>query len=43
MFPNILEENHVGASKSTHADSKMLYMEGDRPRGRGGRGESVRN
>ena len=30
-------------STSTHTDSKMLYTEGDRPRGRGGRGESVRN
>ena len=38
-----VEENHVGASTSTHTDNKMLYTEGDRPRGRGGRGESVRN
>ena len=38
-----VEENHAGASTSTHADNKMLYMEGDRPRARGGRGESVRN
>ena len=39
----LIEENHAGASTSTHADNKMLYTEGDRPRGRGGRGESVRN
>ena len=39
----LVEENHAGASTSTHNDSRMLYMEGDRPRGRGGRGESVRN
>ena len=37
----LLEENHAGASTSTHANNKMLYTEGDRPRGRGGRGESV--
>jgi hypothetical protein len=35
----LVEENHVGAATSTHTDSKMLYMEGERPRGRGGRGE----
>jgi hypothetical protein len=41
----LVEENHVDGSTSTHIDSKMLYMEGERPRGRGGRGlgESVRN
>jgi hypothetical protein len=41
----LVEENHVGASTSTHTDSKMLYTEGERPRGRGGRGrgESVCN
>ena len=39
----LIEENHVGASSSTHADGKMLYMEDDRPRGRGGRGGSARN
>ena len=39
----LVEDNHTGASTSTHADNKMLYTEGDRPRGRGGRGESVRN
>ena len=38
----LIEENHAGASMSTHTDNKMLYMEGDRPRGCGGRGESVR-
>jgi hypothetical protein len=38
----LVEENHVGAAAtSTHTDSKMLYMEGERPRGRGGRSESV--
>ena len=39
----LIEENHSGASTSTHTDSKMLYTEGDRPHGCGGRGESVRN
>mgnify|MGYP000279394766 CR=1 FL=1 len=39
----LVEENHTGASTSTHADNKMLYTEGDRPHGRGGRSESVRN
>ena len=39
----LIEENHAGVSTSTHTDNKMLYMEGDRPRARGGRGESVRN
>ena len=39
----LVEENHAGASTSTHTDNKMLYTERDRPRGRGGRGESVRN
>jgi hypothetical protein len=32
----LVEENHVGASTSTHTDSKMLYTKGERPRGRGG-------
>ena len=32
----LVEENHTGASMSTYPDNKMLYMEGDRPRGRGG-------
>jgi hypothetical protein len=32
----LVEENHVGASTSTHTDIKMLYTEGERPRGRGG-------
>jgi hypothetical protein len=31
----LVEENHVGASTSTRTDSKMLYTEGERPRGRG--------
>ena len=39
----LIEENHVGASTSTHADNKMPYTEGDRPRGCGGQGESVHN
>ena len=39
----LVEENHAGVWTSTHADNKMLYTEGDRTRGRGGRGESVRN
>jgi hypothetical protein len=41
----LVEENHVGASMCTHTDSKMLYTEGERPRGRGGRGrgESIRS
>ena len=32
----LLEENHSGASTSTHIDNKMLYMEANRPCGRGG-------
>ena len=32
----LLEENHAGASTSTHANNKILYTEEDRPRGRGG-------
>jgi hypothetical protein len=37
----LVEENHVGAAAtSAHTDSKM-YTEGERPRGRGGRNESV--
>ena len=39
----LVEENHAGASTSTHADNKMLYTEGDRPRGHSERGKSVRN
>ena len=34
----LVDENHVGASTSTHTNGKMLYREEDRPRGRGGRG-----
>jgi hypothetical protein len=38
----LVEENHVGAAAmSTHTDSQMLYTEGERPRRRGGRSESV--
>jgi hypothetical protein len=39
----LVEENHVGAAAtSAHTDSKMLYAEGERPRGHGrGRNESV--
>jgi hypothetical protein len=39
----LVEENHVGAAATgAHTDSKMLYAEGERPRGRGeGRNESV--
>ena len=32
----LVEENHAGVLTSTHTDNKMMYMEGDRPRGRGG-------
>ena len=32
----LIEENHMDASTSTHTDSKMLYTEGDKARGRGG-------
>ena len=39
----LVEENHTGASTSTHADNKLLYTEEDRTRGRGGRGGSARN
>ena len=39
----LVEENHVGASMSTREDNKMLYTKGDRPRGRGGRGELARD
>ena len=39
----LVEENHAGASTSMHVDSKMLYTEKDRPRGRGERGKSARN
>ena len=31
----LVEENHAGASTSTHTDNRMLCTEGDRPRGRG--------
>ena len=30
----MVEENHLGASRSTHSDSQMLYKEGNRPYGR---------
>ena len=30
----LIEENHAGASTSTHTDSRMLYTEGDRPCGK---------
>ena len=39
----LLEDNHTGASTSTHADNKLLYTEEDRTRGRGGRDGSARN
>ena len=39
----LVEKNDAGASMSTHADNKILYTEGDRPHGHGGRGDSVRN
>ena len=39
----LVEENHMSASTSTHADNKMLYTDEDRPRAHGGRGESARN
>ena len=32
----LVEENHAGASTSTHTDNRMLYTEGHRPRGCGG-------
>ena len=32
----LIEQNHTGASTSTHADNKIMYMEGDRPCARGG-------
>ena len=35
----LVAENHAGESMITHVDNKMLYMEEDRPRGCGGRGE----
>jgi hypothetical protein len=36
----LVEENHVGATATdAHTDSKMVYAEGERPRGRGGRDE----
>mgnify|MGYP006997920461 CR=1 FL=1 len=38
----LVEENHTGASTSTHADNKMMYMESDRLCGRGGRDGSTR-
>ena len=31
----LVEENHAGASTSTHTDNRMLYTEGDRPHARG--------
>ena len=39
----LVEENHAGALTSMHVDNKMLYTEGDRPHGHGGRSESVCN
>ena len=39
----LVEENHTGASTSTHTDIKTLYTEEDRPRGRGGRGGLAHN
>ena len=39
----LVDENHASASKSTHADNKMMYTEKDRPRGHGRRGESAHN
>ena len=39
----LVEENHAGASTSTHVSNKMLYMEEERPRVHGGRGGSARN
>jgi hypothetical protein len=39
----LVEENHVGASTSTHANGKMLYTKEDRPRGHGRQGRSARN
>ena len=32
----LVEENHAGASTSTHADNKMLYTEEDMPSRHGG-------
>jgi hypothetical protein len=39
----LVEENHIGAAATgAHTDSKMLYVEGERPRGRGeGRNDLV--
>jgi hypothetical protein len=38
----LVEENHVGVvATGAHTDNKMLYAEGERPRGRGGRNELV--
>ena len=37
------DENHEGASPSTHADNKIFYMEVDRPHGCGGCGETALN
>jgi hypothetical protein len=38
----LVEENHVGATAmNAHTNNKMLYTEGQRPRGHGGRNESV--
>ena len=31
----MVEQNHVGESRSMHSDRQMLYMEVDRTRGRG--------
>ena len=39
----LIEENHAGVVMSMHTNNQMFYMDGYRPRGRGGRGEPVRN
>ena len=39
----LVEENHVGASKNTQSNNRMLYKEPDLPRGHGGGGGSARN
>ena len=39
----LVEDNHTGASKSAHTDSKMLYTEVERFRGCGGCGRSAHN
>ena len=37
----LVEENHVGATRSTPTDNQMLYVEVDQPYGRGWRGGSA--